>query len=362
MKIYLVGGAIRDKLLGLPIREKDWVVVGATAADMQHLGFQQVGKDFPVFLHPETHEEYALARTERKIGRGYTGFEFNASPSVTLEEDLKRRDITINAMAETKSGMLIDPYQGQVDLKNKLLRHVSAAFAEDPVRILRVARFAARFNFTVAKTTLSLMQEMVKNGEINALVAERVWKELERALVEKYPEYFFKVLADCGALDILFPYLHNQPAGFAALLKASSLSAKASIRLAALFHAVDEKNARDFCERYRLPVAYRELVQLVIRNLSDYQTAEKLSAEEILHFLQKADAFRRKTRFQDLLKACEAASLQSLTDFWLKCYQVALSIDITQISTNYQGLEIADRIKASRILAIDAWLTGFKKF
>lgn len=356
MKIYLVGGAVRDKLLGLPIKEKDWVVVGATPADMLGLGFQQVGKDFPVFLHPETHEEYALARTERKIGRGYTGFEFNASPLITLEEDLKRRDITINAMAETESGTLIDPYNGATDLKNQILRHVSTAFSEDPVRILRIARFAARFNFKVAETTLQLMKEIVANGEINALVAERVWKELERALLENYPDNFFKILNDCGALDILFPYLKNQAENFTILLKASSLSTKASVRLAAFFHAVDEKDVNIFCKRYRLPTLYRELIQLVTRYLPYYQQAKTLTTDELLSVLQNTDAFRRESRFHDFLTACEAVSNSSFTDFWLECRKVAHDIELKQLTTHYQGKEIADKVKEKRIAAINEWL------
>lgn len=191
MKIYLVGGAVRDQVLGLPVKEKDWVVVGATVDDMLRAGYRQVGKDFPVFLHPKTGEEYALARTERKVGRGYTGFAFDAAPTVSLEEDLKRRDLTINAMAQTSTGEIIDPYHGQEDLEKKILRHVSPAFAEDPVRILRVARFNARFGFDVAPDTLQLMRKMVAQGEVDALVAERVWKELERALLEQHPENFF---------------------------------------------------------------------------------------------------------------------------------------------------------------------------
>ena len=210
MEIYIVGGAVRDELLGLPVKEKDWVVVGSTPEEMKTLGFQQVGKDFPVFLHPETHEEYALARTERKTGRGYTQFTCYAAPDVTLEEDLKRRDLTINAMAKTPDGVLIDPYGGQKDLKNKLLRHTSDAFTEDPVRILRIARFAARYadlGFKVADETMPLLRKIVEMGEVDALVPERVWQEVASALCEKNPEIFFTVLKDCGALKVIFPEL-----------------------------------------------------------------------------------------------------------------------------------------------------------
>ena len=208
MKIYLVGGAVRDQLLNYPVKEKDWVVVGATVNEMLDLGYLQVGKDFPVFLHPETKDEHALARTERNTAPGYRGFEVHASPDVTLEEDLIRRDLTINAIAKDEDGNIVDPYNGQNDLKLKLLRHVSAAFSEDPVRILRVARFAARYahlGFKVADETLQLMQQMVKNGEADALVAERVWQEFNKALNERNPEVFIQVLRDCHALKIILP-------------------------------------------------------------------------------------------------------------------------------------------------------------
>lgn len=214
MKIYLVGGAVRDELLGIPYHEKDWVVVGATAEEMLAKGYRQVGKDFPVFLHPKTNEEYALARTERKVSKGYTGFTFNAAPEVTLEEDLQRRDLTINAIAKAEDGTIIDPFHGREDLQNKILRHVSPAFSEDPVRILRIARFAARYgDFTIAPETLALMKQMVVSGEVDALVPERVWKEWQRALSEKHPEKFFEVLAACGAMAILFPEISPENAG-----------------------------------------------------------------------------------------------------------------------------------------------------
>ncbi len=208
MKIYLVGGAVRDTLLNLPVVDHDWVVVGATPADLLALGYQQVGKDFPVFLNPQTHEEYALARTERKSGQGYTGFTCYAAPDVTLEEDLLRRDLTINAMARGDDGVLVDPYNGKADLDARLLRHVSDAFGEDPLRVLRVARFAARFaslGFTVAPETSALMQQMAESGELASLTAERVWKETEKALQSQSPQVYFQVLRDCGALKVLFP-------------------------------------------------------------------------------------------------------------------------------------------------------------
>ncbi|HEX4045174.1 MAG TPA: multifunctional CCA tRNA nucleotidyl transferase/2'3'-cyclic phosphodiesterase/2'nucleotidase/phosphatase, partial [Gammaproteobacteria bacterium] len=275
MKIYLVGGAVRDKLLGLRVKERDWVVVGASEQDMLALGYRQVGKEFPVFLHPSTREEYALARTERKVGLGYKGFSFDTSPDVLLEDDLIRRDLTINAMAETAEGVLIDPFHGQIDLKQKVLRHVSSAFAEDPVRILRVGRFLARYarlGFQVAPETMILMQQMVAAGEVDALVAERVWKECMRALGEKNPEYFFVVLSACDALPILFPNLVLGDAGMHALQQACQLTTNKIVRFAALLHALpDTKKAiQTLCLRYRVPNVYRDLALLTAAH---YQTA-----------------------------------------------------------------------------------------
>ena len=307
MKIYLVGGAVRDKMLSFPVKEKDWVVVGATAADMLKQGFRSVGKDFPVFLHPETNEEYALARTERKIGRGYTGFDFNTSADVTLEEDLKRRDLTINAMAEDADGNLIDPYGGVSDLKEKKLRHVSSAFAEDPVRILRVARFAARYaqyGFTVASETIDLMKTMVASGEVDALVPERVWKELERALGEKNPEQFFLVLLACDALPKLFPELvikgshtvnvtpdaaklttlmhahtpiKDKFVGENVLIKAARTTDDKQIRFAVLLHTLAESEIKKICERYRVPTDYRKILTTLLRLNRRQAPKKKLS-------------------------------------------------------------------------------------
>src|SRR3990167_4434003 len=246
MKIYLVGGAVRDQLLGLPVKERDWVVVGATINDMLKLGYKQVGKEFPVFLHPKTKEEYALARMERKVKPGYQGFTFDTSPIVTLEDDLIRRDLTINAMAEDEDGALIDPYHGKADLEAKILRHTSPAFSEDPVRILRLARFLARFaslGFSIAQETHDLMQTMVQNGEVDALVPERVWKEFERSLREPNPEKFFEVLAACHALPRLFPSIAIKSDGMAALLAATTLTRQPLVRFAALLHDTkDPKN------------------------------------------------------------------------------------------------------------------------
>lgn len=359
MKIYLVGGAVRDKLLGIPVKEKDWVVVGASVKEMLKNGFIQVGKDFPVFLHPETKEEYALARTERKIGLGYTGFEFNTATNVSLEEDLKRRDITINAIAESPNGLIIDPYNGREDLKNKLLRHVSPAFSEDPVRILRVARFAARFGYTVAEDTLKLMQTMVENGEVNALVAERVWKEFERALQEPHPEKFFEVLVACHANNILFPNIAIPGPGINALLSAAQKTTRNTIRFAALTHVFSEAELLNLCERYRIPNEYRDLALLLIRNLSQYTKINQFTPEEILNFLLNVDAFRREERFNDFLLAWEVCSSISLSPWLYECYQEAKNINIQSLIAHLNGKEIAQKIKEKRLEAIKHYLEKY---
>ena len=314
IRSYLVGGAVRDELLGLQPRERDWVVVGATPEAMKAEGYKPVGKDFPVFLHPETHEEYALARTERKTAPGYYGFECHAAPDVTLEEDLQRRDLTINAIARTADGELIDPWGGQQDIKARRLRHVSPAFAEDPVRILRVARFAARFaplGFEVAGETLTLMRRMVDNGEVDALVPERVWQETCRALDEKQPAAFFHVLADCGALPRLFPWLGEDvlaPA-LARLEQAIKLSAPARVRLAAMLLATPEPQAalQSLEGSLPLPRQWRELAGLAIRLCPDCAT--HTSAQSLLAWLEAADAFRRPERLPELLQICTADAI-----------------------------------------------------
>lgn len=307
MEIYLVGGAVRDQLLGYPVTERDWVVVGATPQQMLDLGYKAVGKDFPVFLHPQTHEEYALARTERKTAPGYTGFQFYAAPDVTLEQDLQRRDLTINAIAQTHDGQLIDPYHGQQDLKDKILRHVSPAFAEDPVRVLRVARFAARFvNFTIHPDTLQLMQHMVQAGEVQALVAERVWQEWQRALQQPQPQRFFQVLADCGALPILFPEWSQPQTGLAALQRTAERGLPDMVRFAVLFYGLDKALIRELCQRYRVPRDYADLAILVATYLTDYQQAATFNAAELLQLLERLDAFRRPARLELFLLACEA--------------------------------------------------------
>jgi tRNA nucleotidyltransferase (CCA-adding enzyme) len=311
MQVYLVGGAVRDELLGLAAAEHDWVVVGATPEQLQQAGYRAVGRDFPVFLHPDTHEEYALARVERKTGPGYRGFETRFSPEVTLHQDLQRRDLTINAMARAPDGTLIDPYGGQQDLEQRLLRHVSPAFVEDPVRVLRVARFAARLaplGFRLAPETAALMRRMVDNGEINSLVSERVWREMQRALGESHPEEFFQVLQDCGALAVLLPELDWRAAERATMQRAARLSAEPSVRFAALLIDAAPQATTALCERLRVPNDYRELALLTARLWRRIAAADALDAGGVLELLEAADAFRRPDRFELLLRATQARS------------------------------------------------------
>jgi tRNA nucleotidyltransferase (CCA-adding enzyme) len=319
LKIYCVGGAVRDELLGEPGADRDWVVVGATPQQMLDLGYKAVGRDFPVFLHPETHEEYALARTERKTARGYRGFEFHAAPDVTLEQDLQRRDLTINAIARDEAGALIDPHGGVADLKARVLRHVGPAFVEDPVRILRLARFAARFDFTIAPETAALMRAMVVNHEVDALVAERVWQELARGLVERRPSRMLQVLHECGALRVVVPE-------FAAVLdapdskhalQALDRAAAAGLRLDQRFAVVAQYAAAEeieaLCARLRVPQECRDLALLAARHCSAVSGTAKLDAARALALLQKMDAWRRPERFERLLAVCELTARRDTT-------------------------------------------------
>ncbi|MGH8131619.1 MAG: multifunctional CCA addition/repair protein [Steroidobacteraceae bacterium] len=344
MRVYLVGGAVRDRLLGLPVRERDWVVVGAQPQELQRAGYTPVGREFPVFLHPQTHEEYALARLERKVAPGYRGFTTEVSAGVTLEEDLKRRDLTINAMAESEAGEVIDPYGGQADLAARVLRHVSEAFVEDPVRILRVARFAARYaglGFHIAAETLALMRRMTTAGEVGALVPERVWHETERALGEAHPDVFFETLRACGALAVIFPEIEAlfgvpQPprwhpeidTGVHVMLAvrcAASLGASAAVRFAVLTHDLGKARTprarwpshpgheelgvpliEALCDRLKVPNGHRELAILAARQHTLVHRAAELKAATILTLLENCDALRRPERFAELLVACEA--------------------------------------------------------
>ena len=336
MQSFVVGGAVRDALLGLPVKDQDHVVVGSTPAEMEAAGFRRVGKDFPVFLHPHTHEEYALARTERKTALGYKGFEVHASPDVTLEEDLARRDLTINAIARAEDGSLIDPYHGKADLDARILRHVSPAFAEDPVRILRAARFAARFTeFTLAPETLAMMQQMVAAGEVDALVPERVWQELAKGLMEVRPSRMFEMLRACGALQKIFPELDRlwgvpQPAqhhpeidtGVHVMMVidyAASQGYSLPVRFAALTHDLGKGTTPpDIWPRHighelrsvdlRVPNDCRELAQLVAKFHGKVHQVNAMRPDTLLNFLQELDALRQPARFDDFLKACECDS------------------------------------------------------
>ncbi len=344
MKVYQVGGAVRDQLLGLKIKDIDYVVVGSTPAAMEAAGYKAVGKDFPVFLHPITHEEYALARTERKTAKGYKGFQIHATPDVTLEQDLARRDFTMNAIAQTAEGELIDPFHGVQDIQHKVLRHVSDAFVEDPVRILRAARFLARFSeFTVAPETMRLMTEMVANGEVDALVPERVWQELAKGLMEAKPSRMFELLRDCGALEKILPELNRlwgvpQPAlhhpeidtGVHVMMVidyAAKQQFSLPVRYAALMHDLgkgttpkeilprhighEERSVhllKDISKRLRIPNDCKELAHLVAKFHGKLHQALKMRPDTLLDFLIETDAIRQAQRFEDFLKACEADS------------------------------------------------------
>lgn len=400
MQIYLVGGAVRDQLLNYPVKEKDWVVVGATIQDMLDKNFQQVGKDFPVFLHPETHEEYALARTERKTSPGYKGFDVHASPEITLEEDLHRRDLSINAIAQDENGNLVDPYNGKQDLEKKLLRHVSEAFCEDPVRILRVARFAARYahlGFKVADETMQLMQNMVDNNEVDALVAERVWQEMYKALCEKNPEEFFNVLKSCGALNRIFPELDKlfgipQPEKYhpeidtgihtiMVLKQACLLSEDAQVRFAALCHDLgkgvtpEEKwpshhgheqlgvdVIKQLCKRLKIPNEFKDLAIITSKYHLHIHKAYELKAKTVLKTLEQVDAFRKPERFENFLLACLSDirgrkgfenNNYPQADYMRTALDIAKNIDIQPLKDmELKGADMADAIHRARKTAI----------
>jgi len=344
MKTYLVGGAVRDKLLGYPFHERDWVVVGSSPEEMLQLGYQTVGKDFPVFLHPKTKQEYALARTERKTAPGYTGFQFHTDPSVTLEDDLRRRDLTINAIAEDQQGNLVDPYGGQSDIIAKILRHVSPAFAEDPLRVLRVARFAARYHhlgFSIAPETMTLMRELASSGELKALTAERVWKETERALGEQSPDIYIRTLQDCGALKILMPEVDSlfgvpQRADYhpeidtglhilLSLQQITKLSEDSRLRFSVLMHDLgkattpsdilprhighEERGAplvKAFCQRLKVPNNYCDLAVAVTRFHLMCHKAPTLKPKTIMKVLNGINAFRQPQMLTDFVVCCTA--------------------------------------------------------
>ncbi len=402
MKIYMVGGAVRDALLGLPVQDRDWVVVGATPDELAGQGYLPVGKDFPVFLHPDTREEYALARTERKTARGYHGFQMHTAPDVTLEQDLARRDLTINAIAKAEDGTLIDPYNGRRDIEAKVLRHVSEAFREDPVRILRLARFAARFaDFSVAPGTMALMRGMVADGEVDALVAERVWQELSRGLMENTPSRMFGVLRECGALQKLLPEVDRlwgvpQRADYhpevdtgvhlmMVLDMSAQLEAGLPVRFACLCHDLGKgttpqdvlpkhighemRSARllkDVCTRLRVPVECRELADAVAREHGNIHRSEEFNAAAVVRLLERCDAFRKPQRFEQILLACECDARgrlgmqdKSYTQRrrLLTCLAAAQSVATNSVAqeaaaAGVSGSKVGEMIHAARVRAV----------
>ena len=374
MKIYAVGGAVRDELLGLPVSDRDYVVVGATPEEMESLGYKPVGRDFPVFLHPQTHEEYALARTERKVARGYKGFQIHAAPDVTLEQDLERRDLTINALARDEAGRLVDPFGGAADLERGLLRHVSSAFVEDPVRILRVARFAARFGFAVAPETMALMRSMVAGGEADALVPERVWQEFSRGLTEGEPALMFSVLAETGLLGKLLPELelafeHGRPANDASRVLVRSLACAAGERLAlaarfalVALGAPSPDAARELSERLKAPADCRDLAVLARRQAEGLRRAPASGARDLLAALEHCDAFRRPERFEELLALLACAErgergwgqIPYMPGSVLKrALAAAAGVDAGAIAAQGEKSDVAERVRRARTAAIE---------
>jgi tRNA nucleotidyltransferase (CCA-adding enzyme) len=364
MQAYLVGGAVRDELLGLEVKDRDWVVVGATPREMLAKGFKQVGSDFPVFLHPRTREEYALARTERKQGHGYHGFSVYSAPDVTLEQDLRRRDLTINAMAKAESGELVDPFDGRSDIADRKLRHVSEAFAEDPLRILRTARFAARFQplgFSVYEQTMALMKRMVESGEVDHLVPERVWQEFQRALHEKVPEAFFEVLHNCGALEVLIPEIAPSKVFKLAMAALGCIQeqsgAKTEERFAALLSPLDDSAALARAKALKAPNDCQSLARLVtafttqIRNI-DPQHPE---AEPLLDLLDQADFWRRPERFAQLLNVLECAlpGDSGLLNLLRTASEAATGVEPKALlAQGYKGKELGNAIRTERLKRI----------
>lgn len=364
METFLVGGAVRDELLGLSVKDRDWVVVGATPDEMLRRGFKQVGADFPVFLHPQTREEYALARTERKAGRGYHGFTVYSAPDVTLEDDLRRRDLTINAMARSESGELVDPFHGQADLQARQLRHVSEAFAEDPLRILRTARFTARLapmGFRVADDTMDLMRQMVADDEVDHLVAERVWQEIQRALHENEPGTFFQVLFDCGALAVLIPELADRETfhqSLAALRCAGEQSEDTDVRFAALLSPLQQAQASARAKALKAPNECQDLVRLttLLSNRISHHSAIGTDEEALLGALDDTDAWRRPERFQRLLQALFCAlpdarhdSVRLLKD----CEQAATGVEAKALmAQGFKGKALGEAIRQERLQRI----------
>ena len=410
MQIYMVGGAVRDKLLGRPVNDHDWVVVGATPEQMLALGYLPVGRDFPVFLHPDTREEYALARTERKSGRGYRGFVVQSSPDVTLEEDLARRDLTINAIAvgadPSSATGHFDPYGGERDLQDRVLRHVTDSFREDPVRILRVARFAARFtDFTVAPETMQLMREMVAHGEADHLVAERVWQELARGLMEERPSRMFDVLRECGALKVVLPevdrlwgvpqrpeYHPEVDTGVHLMMvldMAARLATTLTVRFACLVHDLGKgttpadmlprhigheqrsaKLLKGLCERLRVPTECRETADVVAREHGNIHRSGELGAAALVRLIERCDGIRKPARFDEILLACECDARgrlgfdevpypqrQRLSEALAAVQSVATSVIAARAAeSGITGQKVGEMIHAARVRAVAAWL------
>ena len=397
MQIYLVGGAVRDELLGIQVKDRDWVVVGTTPEAMTTLGYKAVGKEFPVFIHPDSGEEYALARTERKTGPGYKGFVFNASDRITLEQDLQRRDITINAIAKDENGALIDPFNGRKDLEDRIIRHVSDAFVEDPLRVLRVARFAAQFNFPIADETQSLLKELSATNELQALTPERIWVETEKALQTPQPQRYFEVLRECDALAVLFPEIDRlfgvpQPARYhpeidcgvhtlMVLEQATRLTADTEVRFAALVHDLGKATTPQkiwpshhghgergvdlidkLCDRLRVPNRYRNLAILVARYHLNCHRIQELSPAVVLGKLEGLDAFRRLERFDQFLLACEADARgrkgkeqqdYPQADLFRKYRETCLTVNTRSADfRDLKGTQIAERVRVQRIKAI----------
>jgi tRNA nucleotidyltransferase (CCA-adding enzyme) len=409
MQTYLVGGAVRDGLLNIAIKDKDWVVVGSTPAELINLGYSQVGADFPVFLHPKTKEEYALARTERKSGSGYQGFNCDFNPDITLEEDLMRRDLTVNAMAQNDDGSIVDPYNGQQDIKDKKLRHVSDAFSEDPLRVLRVARFAARFahlGFTIAEETLELMRDIANSGELALLTPERVWQETERALGESQPWVYFQALRDCNALAVIFPELDNlfgipQPAqhhpeidcGIHTLMvleQASKLTTDINIRWASLLHDLGkgltredilpshygheqsgEKLVINVNKRLKTPNEFKDLSRLVCVYHTHVHRAFELKPQTLLKFFNNIDLWRKPERLQQILIACKADSRgrtgfeeveYSQVEYITHIAEACLAVTATQfVEQGIQGKAIGEAMAAERVGVITRLSKGKDK-
>ena len=361
MKIYTVGGAVRDEMLGLPVQDRDYVVVGATPDEMVKMGYRPVGRDFPVFLHPQTHEEYALARTERKTAPGYHGFTFHAAPEVTLEQDLQRRDLTINAMARDQDGQLIDPCNGAADIGEGVLRHVSPAFAEDPVRILRVARFAARFGFSVAPETLALMRQMVQAGEADALVAERVWQELAKGLMEREPSAMFAILRESGALERVLPQIDalydegRSEEAFTALDAAAAQGAPLDVRFAAMARVLEPEAVEALCEKLRAPAGCRDLALLAARHGNALADGASLDAEELMGLLEAADAWRRPERFTALTQAALAGEAEGAAarGRLQRAHQATLAVDAGAVARSHAApAEIKSAVAQARLNAL----------